>query len=377
MKILFTGGGTAGHVNPALAAARYIKENNEEAEIRFAGAKGGIEEKLVEREGYKLYTYDIKGLMRSFSPKGLVQNVTRVRNVFTSINQAKKDLEIWRPDVIVGTGGYASFPMVYAGAKMGIKTSMLEVNAYPGVAVKYLSSMVDSVMISFKETQKLIPKAKKTVFTGSPIRGDMLTIPKTNVKMEMFGNEKPLLLSFWGSVGAQYMNEKMCDFLRLCQKEKLFNVIHATGSSAYEWMPKMLEVNGVDMKELKNIRIVEYIYDMGEKMAGADLVMCRAGASSLAEICAVGKASVIAPSPYVPDNHQEKNARVLEKNGACTVILEKKTTGEKMYQTVKELILDKSRLKEMGENARKMAALEGNEKIWQEILRLSSLKSER
>ena len=349
MKILFTGGGTAGHVNPALATAKYIRELDDTVEIRFAGAKGGIEEKLVKREGFHLYTYDVKGIQRSLSPKGIATNLMRVKNLFGSIKAAKKDLTLWRPDVIIGTGGYASFPMVYAGAKMGIKTSMLEVNAYPGVAVKYLSQMVDSVMISFRETEKLIPKAKKTVFTGSPIRGD---------------------ISFWGSVGAQYMNEKMCDFIKIAQEENLFNVIHATGAEAYKWMPPMLKEKGVDVDDLKNIRLMEYIYDMGERMAAADIIMCRGGASSLAEVCAAGKPSVIAPSPYVTDNHQEKNARVIEKNGAAVVVLEKQISGKDMYETVKSIILDKEKMAEMGKNAKKMAVTDGTEKIFKEILRL-------
>lgn len=370
MKILFTGGGTAGHVNPALATAKYIRELDDSVEIRFAGAKGGIEEKLVKREGFHLYTYEVKGMQRSLSPKGIITNIMRVKNLFASIKAAKKDLTLWRPDVIIGTGGYASFPMVYAGAKMGIKCSMLEVNAYPGVAVKYLSQMVDSVMISFRETEKLIPKAKKTVFTGSPIRGDIINASGEGVKMETFGNDKPLLLSFWGSVGAQYMNEKMCDFIKLCKEENLFNVIHATGAEAYQWMPPMLKEKGVDIEKVKNVRLMEYIYDMGEKMAGADVIMCRGGASSLAEVCAAGKPSVIAPSPYVTDNHQEKNARVIEKNGAAVVVLEKQISGKDMYETVKSIILDKAKMAEMGANAKKMAVTDGTEKIFKEILRL-------
>ena len=373
MKILFTGGGTAGHITPALAAAGYIKEHEKDAEIRFAGAKGGIDEKIVTNAGYKLYTYEIKGFERSLSPKGVVTNLMRVKNIFSSVKQAKKDLTLWRPDVIVGTGGYASFPMVYAGAKMGIRTSMLEVNAYPGVAVKYLADRVDSVMISFEDTAHLIPKAKKTVFTGSPVRDEIIHADGSAVKKKEFGDDKPLLLTFWGSVGAQYMNEKMCDFIKLCSDEKLFNLIHVTGAAAAKWMPDMLSQKGVDIKKTKNVKLYEYIYDMGEKMAAADLVMCRAGASSLAEVCCQAKPSVIVPSPYVTDNHQEKNARVLEKNGAAKVILEKSTDGKEMYETVKKLIFDGAALSEMSKNAAKMAVTDGTDKIYKEILRLISL----
>lgn len=373
MKILFTGGGTAGHITPALAAAGYIKEHEKDAEIRFAGAKGGIEEKIVTNAGYKLYTYEIKGFERSLSPKGVVTNLMRVKNIFSSVKQAKKDLTLWRPDVIVGTGGYASFPMVYAGAKMGIRTSMLEVNAYPGVAVKYLADRVDSVMISFEDTAHLIPKAKKTVFTGSPVRDEIIHADGSAVKKKEFGDDKPLLLTFWGSVGAQHMNEKMCDFIKLCSDEKLFNLIHVTGAAAAKWMPDMLSQKGVDIKKTKNVKLYEYIYDMGEKMAAADLVMCRAGASSLAEVCCQAKPSVIVPSPYVTDNHQEKNARVLEKNGAAKVILEKSTDGKEMYETVKKLIFDGAALSEMSKNAAKMAVTDGTDKIYKEILRLISL----
>lgn len=368
MKIVLTGGGTAGHVNPAIAVAKYIQTQDPSAEIRFGGAQGGIEEKLVGREGFMLYTYPVKGLQRSLSPTGILLNCKAVGNVFSSIAKAKRDLQQWKPDIVVGTGGYASFPMVYAAARLGIKTAMLEVNATPGVALKYLSSMVDSVMLSFEETRALVPKAKHTVFTGGPIRGD---IAKPNPTSFVFHNGKPTVLCFWGSVGAQYMNEKGCDFLKLAAEAQQFNVLYAAGARDYGWMPEKLEKAGVNLKQASNIKLVDYIYDMGSAMGESSLIICRGGASSLAETLIAGKPSIIVPSPYVTDNHQEKNARALENLGCSVVQLEKSTTGQSLFQLVSQLLGSPEKLAGMAQCARDNAIHTGTENIYTELCRLT------
>ncbi|MBQ5812681.1 MAG: undecaprenyldiphospho-muramoylpentapeptide beta-N-acetylglucosaminyltransferase [Clostridia bacterium] len=366
MKVIFAGGGTAGHVNPALAIASYIKKKDPSAQIAFSGGKGGIEERLVAREGYPIYTFPLSGLSRSLSLGGLKKNVGAIKNTFAAIAAAKKIIREKKPDIVIGTGGYACFPMVYAAHACGIKTAMLEVNATPGVALKQLSKKADCVMISFEETRSFFEGAKKVVYTGSPVRGEILDAAE-QPKKSLFDNGKPTVLCFWGSVGALYMNKKMEDFIALVNEDKSFNILQAAGKANFEWMPRELQEKGVELENNENIRLEEYIYDMASAMNGCDLVICRAGASTLAEVCACGKPSLIVPSPYVADNHQEKNARALERAGAAVVALEKEVDGKVLFEMAKSLIADSEKLEAMGTNARKLANFDALESIWQAV----------
>ncbi|WP_458863749.1 undecaprenyldiphospho-muramoylpentapeptide beta-N-acetylglucosaminyltransferase [Acidaminobacterium chupaoyuni] len=366
MKILLTGGGTAGHVNPALAIAGYVKEKHPDAEIRYMGAEGGIEEKLVTRAGYPLDTFPLAGLSRKLTPAGIRQNISALSKANKASKKARDIMEEFKPDLVVGTGGYASFPAIRAAASKKIPCMMLEVNATPGVVVKKMASRVDCVMTSFDETAKLLPHAKKIVMTGSPVRGEILKARPNGLKARLFGEEdKPLVVSFWGSVGALYMNRKMCRYLQLCAEENKFNVVHAAGAKNYQWMPEEIEKLGVKLENCRNIDLREYIFDMEQVLCEADLVICRAGASTMAELCAAGKPAIIVPSPYVADNHQEKNARVLEKHGAAVVVTEAEATGDSIYQTVCGLLDQPEKLREMGANAKKLGKTDALEQIYQ------------
>ncbi len=349
MKIIFAGGGTAGHVNPALAIASYIKRH-EPAEIFFSGGSGNIEERIAQKEGIPIFTFPMQGLSRSLSLSGIKRNITAVSQTMSAIKQCKKILLEQKPDIVVGTGGYASFPMTYAATKCGIKTAIIEVNAMPGVAIKLLAKKVDAVLISYSETEKLISGAKKIILTGSPVREEFYTC-KNKQHKPIFDNDLPILLSFWGSVGAKYMNEKMLEMLKLTAQKKQFNCIHAAGKNYYESMKKQLKQAGIDSDTDQNVRLFEYIYNMDEMMGAADLVMSRAG-GTLSELCAAGLGSIIVPSPYVAENHQEKNARILEKAGASVVITEAEATPELLYDAVHTLITDKERLERMGQFAK-------------------------
>lgn len=365
MKILFTGGGTAGHINPALALASYIKKADPTTEIRFAGAKGAIEEKLVTRAGYKLYSFPIAGLSRKLNFKGVCQNVSALQKAAAASIAAKKVLNEFKPDIVIGTGGYASFPAMRAATqsrKKGIKSAMLEVNSTPGIVVKKMASNVDCVFTAFEETAKYLPQDAKITFTGSPVREEIENLEKASTP-----NARPLVVSFWGSVGALYMNEKMADCLKLCADENKFDIIHAAGASNFKWMPEYIEKLGMKLKDAPNVDLREYIYDMADVLSRADLVVSRAGAGALAEICACGKPSIIVPSPYVAENHQEKNARVLERAGACVVIMEKECTGELLYSRINEILADRALLEKMGNNAAKMHKSGSAERIWNAI----------
>lgn len=369
MKLLITGGGTGGHVNPGLAIARYVQSRRPDTEIRFAGTESGIESKLVPREGYQLYTIDIRGLKRSFSPKAIAYNVATVQKTLTATGKAKKILKEFAPDCVIGCGGYASYPMVHAAQKLGIPTVLLEVNALPGVVTKSCAKKADRVLISFENTRALLEDRPNIYLTGAPVRGDIIFADraKAREKMGLKDGEK-LVVSFWGSLGALYMNRHMADFICMESKEDAFRHIHATGASAAQWLPESIREKGVDLSQHPNIEVRDYIYDMADVMAAADLVICRAGAATLGELCVLGKPSVIVPSPYVAENHQEKNARALEQKGACVVITEPECTAELLYQTVSDLLQDEARLEAMGKAAAGMAIVDSSEKIYRHIL---------
>ncbi|MDO5548198.1 MAG: undecaprenyldiphospho-muramoylpentapeptide beta-N-acetylglucosaminyltransferase [Eubacteriales bacterium] len=369
MKLLITGGGTGGHVNPGLAIAKYVQSRRPDTEIRFAGTATGIESRLVPREGYHLYTIEVRGLKRSLSPAAMVYNAATLQKSLKATREATKILKEFQPDAVIGCGGYASFPMVHAAQKLHIPTVLLEVNALPGVVTKSCAKKADRVLISFENTRELLDNRPNIHLTGAPVRGEIIFADrqKAREKLGLAEGEK-LVASFWGSIGALYMNRHMVEFIRLESETDRFRHIHATGAAAAKWLPDSLKEAGVDLKQHPNIDVREYIYDMADVMAAADLVICRAGAATLGELCVMGKPSVIVPSPFVAENHQEKNARALEQKGACVVITEPECTAEKLYAAVTSLLEDEARLNAMGKAAAQMAIVDSSEKIYRHIL---------
>ena len=365
MRAIFAGGGTAGHVNPALAVANYLKKQEPDSQIWFFGGTGNIEETLVQRAGYPIYTFPLQGLSRSKSLSGMVKNVKALLDTWKAIQGCKKIVRELKPDIVMGTGGYASFAMVYAAAQCGVKTAVLEVNAVPGITVKQLSGKVDCVMLNFAETEKFVKSAKRIEVTGSPIREEIVRCSE-RCDAPLFDNGMPLVVSFWGSVGAKYMNQKMEDFILCNALTPRFNHIHAAGSSQYGWMKQDVEAKGVDLNACKHIDLREYIYDMDKVLAQADLVICRGG-GTLAELCAAGKPSIVVPSPFAAENHQEKNARILEAAGAAAVVTEAEATGAGLYEKACELLSQPTLLAEMGENARKKGHPEAIDHIYRTL----------
>ncbi|MBQ3534040.1 MAG: UDP-N-acetylglucosamine--N-acetylmuramyl-(pentapeptide) pyrophosphoryl-undecaprenol N-acetylglucosamine transferase [Clostridia bacterium] len=364
MKIVFAGGGTAGHVNPALAVAGYICKQEPDSQVWLSGGKGNIEEKLAAKAGYPIYTFPLKGLSRAKSLAGVKQTVRALLDMQKATGECKKILRDIRPDVVMGTGGYASFPMVRAAAQLGLKTAVLEVNATPGIATKQLAKKVDCTMLSFAETEKLVPGAKRTVLTGSPVREEILRCREKEYA-PLFDNDKPTLVCFWGSVGAKYMNEKMVEVAQLVTQRQQFNLLQVSGASHYGWMKDALTKAGV-VTDKGNFRLTDYLYDMDRVMAKADLILCRAG-GTLSELCAAGTPAVVVPSPYVAENHQEKNARILEAAGAVKVLTEKEATPDSIYDTLWGLLQAPEVLAEMGRNARAKAQPDVLEHIYQTL----------
>ena len=363
MKIVFAGGGSAGHVNPALAVANYIR-SREDSTVWLAGGTGNIEERLAKKAGYPIFTFPLKGLSRKKSFAGLRQNITALAEMRAAVRGCKKILADIRPDVVMGTGGHASFPLARAAAQLGPTPAAPEVNATPGVATKQLAKKVDCTMVSFAETEALIPGARRTVLTGSPVREEIARCREKTFE-PLFDNGLPTLVCFWGSIGALYMNQKMVEVAKLVTQRQQFNLLQVSGSSHYGWMKEALTKEGI-VTDRGNFRLTDYLYDMDRVMAMADLILCRAG-GTLAELCAAGTPAIVVPSPFVAENHQEKNARILEQAGAVKVITEREAEPELIYDTAWSLLQAPDTLKTMGENARKKAQPDVLEHIYQTL----------
>lgn len=366
MHILFAGGGTAGHINPALAVAGFIKERHPDAKISYIGTANKLESKLVPEKGYDFYTIDVAGFQRKLSPKGIAANISAVKKAVVASFDCKKFLTDLKPDVVVGTGGYVSGPVLKEAQKMGIKTAIHEQNAFPGVTTKMLCKKADCVMLAMPEAEKYLKLSKKPVVTGNPIRGELLKITKEEARKKLNLDNRPLILSFGGSLGARKVNEAVSELIKWHNGTQKFYHIHATGKVGYDAMKESL--SDTDLSDTVTIR--EYINDMDICMAAADLVICRAGAITLGELQACGKPSVLIPSPYVAENHQFHNAMTLKKAGAAEIIEEKDLSGEKIIETVEYMIENKPKLERMGNAAKMSAITDANERIYEIIMRL-------
>lgn len=371
MKILFACGGTAGHINPAIAVANYMKEYDPETEILFAGNPNGMESRIVPNAGYDFAPIKVLGIQRRISFRNIKNNVKALWYLAGSSARAKEIINGFKPDIVIGTGGYVSGPVVRKAALMGYKTIAMESNAFPGMTTKLLAKYVDKILLDVEESKKFLPEGKEYIVTGNPVRQEIFTQDRKAAR-EFYGiGDRICILSFGGSLGAQRLNEAVSDLMAWHLSEK--NFVHIHGSGSYygpSYYFDMLKEKGIDAHEHKNLIIREYINDMPRCLAAADIVICRCGAITLAELKAAGRASVLIPSPNVAENHQYHNAMVLANHEAGVVIEEKDLTGELLCKTVKELTEDPERLKKLSENAKALAVEDANERIRKEIISL-------
>ena len=373
MKVLFACGGTAGHINPGLSIAAVLRERCPDAEIRFAGNPDGMEARLVPKAGFDFVPFKAMGIQRRLTPYNIYRNVKSVCLLMTAEPRAKKVIRAFAPDLVVGTGGYVSGPILLMAARMGIPTATHEQNAFPGVTTKLLSKQVDRVLLAVEKAREYLPKeaAERCVVTGNPVRPEILLERREEARRRCGVPEGKLcILSFGGSLGAQRVNEAVADVMAWHTKEGKIHHIHATGQYGTQLLPRLLTQRGVAWEGNPNLDIREYIDDMPACLAAADLVICRAGASTLSELTAAGRASVLIPSPNVAENHQYHNAMVLQNAGAAVVVEEKDLTGAGLVKLVRELTGDPARLGQLGENARKIAAPRAVEQIADELLAL-------
>lgn len=363
MRILISGGGTSGHINPAIAIANDMCGRNKNIQAAFAGTEKGIESKLVPREGYKLYYLKVKGFKRKFS----FENIDALIKAFTSQIAAKKIIKDFKPDIVIGTGGYVSWPVLSAAAKLKIPTVIHEQNAFPGVTTKMLAKVVDRVMISFEESRKYFKDEEKLIYTGLPVKNEFFNVDYKQAKKELSPG-KSMILSVGGSMGAHKINEVMIDFMDKFSKNKNVTHYHATGSLGYKEFSKLFKSKGLNA--YNNLFLSEYIFDIHKYYAAADIIICRAGAATLTELAVLKKPAILIPSPYVTENHQYKNAVALEKAGAAIVIEEKDLTAELLMEKVNELVSDPFKISEMSRNITKFGSIDTLDKIYDIVMEL-------
>lgn len=348
MNVIFTCGGTGGHINPAIALANTLRQRDPSCRILFVGCVGEMEEQLVPKAGYEIKCLPGSRFFRQLSFRNIKRNVQGVGRIIAALKGAKKIIREFEPDVIVGTGGYASFPALYMGSKMGIPTCVHEANAVPGLATRLAAGRADRILVNFAESGKAYKQQEKVTCVGMPVRSEFLYTKRADARRELGLDERPLIVSAFGSLGAKAMNETIAEFMRIETEQGLpFQHIHATGSHGWKWMPELVRSKGVDLAGQSSIDMREYIYNMPTLMAAADIFISRAGASSCNEIAVSGTPCILIPSPNVTDNHQEKNARIVEARGGCVLLLEKDCTGQRLYDEVVGLLGDEHRRRTM------------------------------
>lgn len=370
MKVIFTCGGTAGHVNPALALAGLIRQRRPDSEVLFVGAHRGIERKLIEEAGWPFRAVEISSFHRSLKPKEIRHNLVSLRNLVRSPGEARALLKEFPADLVVGTGGYASYPVIRAAAKQGIPTAIHESNAIPGLTTRLLEPHADLIMVGFEECRKNYRRPEKVLVTGTPVRGDFFTYTKKEAKQQLgMDDGRPLIVSFWGSLGAAVMNRQTAEFLALEARNGCpFHHVHAAGVVGSRQMAEYLATAGVDLSKLPDLEVREYIHDMGTLMRAADLVICRAGASTISELTALGVPAIIVPSPNVTHNHQEHNARVLSDAGGAVLMLEQDSSGQKLYDTACSILSDDSRRASMSQAMASLGVIDAAEQIYAAVM---------
>ena len=368
MKFIFTCGGTAGHINPAVAVAGKLKELMPDTEILFIGANNKMEMQLVPREGYEIKGISVGNLRRSFSPEAIAHNFNSVKNVFVSYFDAKRIIKEFKPDAVIGTGGYVCFPVLSAASDLKIPTIVHESNAVPGLTTKMLANKASRILVGFEESRNYYKRPEKIEVTGTPVRGafDAYTKAEARAKLGLAEGEK-LVVSVWGSLGAGHLNAIMKEMIPMLDGKQGFRFVHAAGSAYYKNVMAAL-APCTDKFDAMGVEVREYIYDMPCLMAAADLVLCRAGASTISELCYMGKPVIMVPSPNVTNNHQEKNARVLENAGGAKILLEGEFNAASLLEDIKLLLADEEKLNTMSAAMTSLAVPEATDRICEIIL---------
>lgn len=362
MKVIIAAAGTGGHINPGIAIAQEIKKHNPDAEITFIGTPRGLENDLVPRAGFKLKTIEAYGIKRKIS----ISNFKNVCKTLKSYSIAKNIIREIKPDIVIGTGGYICGPVFSGAFKYGIPTILHESNAFPGVAVKVLSKKTNTVLVGFEDAVKRLPKAKNVVVTGTPTKVEKINLTneqKERLKEQLnIKNNLPVVVIFGGSQGAESINNCIIEIINQ-NLNNSYQIVWAVGKKNYEDVKNKI-------KNDYNASIEPYIYNMEEVLNFADLVVSRSGAMTITEVAKTNKPAIFIPYPYATENHQEYNAKVLANAGAAKIILDKNLKPNELNSAINEIIMDKTKLKQMSQNAAKISIKDVDERIYREIEKL-------
>ena len=367
MKVVIAAAGTGGHINPGIAMANKIMQEEPDSKIIFIGTTRGLENDLVPRAGYELKHIDSYGISRELS----IKNIKRLYKTYKSIGEAKKILKDFKPDIVIGTGGYICISVGEAAKRLKIPVILHESNAFPGVAVKLLSKYAEKILLGFEEAKNRLPKANKLVVTGTPTKIKKINYSDQEKKekldsIQLKDKKLPIVLVFGGSQGAQSINNAILGIV----EQKLntnYQIIWAAGKGNYEQVKNELATKNIDIDSIENAKILPYIYNMQEMMNIADLVVCRSGAMTISEITILEKPAIFIPFPFAAENHQEYNARVLEKIGAAKIILDKDLNAQILNNQIGSIVANASILQSMGKNAGKIKIENVEDKIYSEI----------
>ena len=364
MRVLFSGGASGGHVNPALAIAEIMKANYPDCEIAFVGTPNGIENSLVPQAGYELYKIKIAGV----NGKSGLNKLKAYARAFTSLFEAKKIVKKFKPDIVIGTGGYACWPAVKAAAELRIPTVLHESNSYPGMAVRKLQEKVDIILTNFESTKEKLSPNANVINVGNPVRRDCTVLTKSDARARLgIDSEKFVVLSFGGSLGAEYLNNAAVDYMQnfAASKEDVISY-HVGGRNYYDDAVEKLE--GKKLLENKRNTLISFTNELPLYMAAADVVICRAGAMTITEIARMGKAAIIIPSVHVTDNHQFINAKSLSDAGAAVLVEEAELEKQgRISEELEALYSDPERRIEMSEKVKAFASEDVEKKIFEAI----------
>lgn len=372
MRILVAAAGSGGHINPAIAIANKIKQENKEATITFVGTTRGLENDLVPRAGYSLKTIEVYGISREIS----IQNIKKMYRTLKGFSQAKKLIKEYKPDLVIGTGGYICGPIFLAATKNKIPTVLHESNAFPGMTIKMLSKKVDLILTGFEDAKTRLPKAKKVAVTGTPTKVKNLNltdVQKNEIKVKLgFNTNMPLVLVFGGSQGASIINKTLINIIKN-KMNKNYQIMWAAGPKQYDKIKEMLKKENININNIKAVKIVPYIYNMEEVLNCCDLVVARSGAMTITEIAKVGKPAIFVPLAIAAENHQEYNSKVLVNENAAYMILEKDLNENVLNQNINDIVQDKDKMEQMGKNAQKIDIKDVEGNIYKEIKKCCDL----
>lgn len=360
MRAILTGGGTGGHIYPALAIARGLQTSFDNTEILYVGTNRGLEADIVPKANLPFQAITVSGLERKLS----LNNLKVFWQAWQGYREATQIVKSFRPDVVIGTGGYVCGPVVLAAARQGIPTLIHEQNALPGITNRLLARVAKGVAVTFEDSVQYFPQRDKVTVTGLPVRPE-ITRSNRQAALQAFGleEEKLTLLVFGGSRGARRINQAMVETIQYYGNQPGIQIIHATGQSGYQEFLNEVKDRGIELDKYVNIIVKPYLYNMQEALAAADLVVSRAGAATLAELTVLGLPSILIPYPYAAENHQEFNAKALVDRGAAVMIKDAELTGATLIAQLQKIILEENRLSEMSLASKKMGRPEALDDI--------------